>query len=54
MVSAGVLAALSVRHVDKRWSGFSHFAHHAPYVSAGMIVLVGLYAGWSGWHELMS
>lgn len=53
MVSAGVLAALSVRHVEKRWSGFSRFAHRAPYVSAALIVLVGLYTGWSGWHELM-
>lgn len=53
MVSAGVLAALSLRHVEKRWSGFSRFAHRAPYVSAVLIVLVGLYTGWSGWHELM-
>ena len=26
MVTAGVIAALSVRHVEKRWSGFSAFA----------------------------
>lgn len=53
MVSAGVAAALSLRHVEKRWSGFSRFAHRAPYVSATLIVLVGLYTGWSGWHDLM-
>ena len=53
MVSAGVLAALSLRHVEKRWSGFSRFAHRAPYVSALLIVLVGLYTGWSGWQELV-
>ncbi|MCW5703662.1 MAG: nickel/cobalt efflux transporter RcnA [Bradyrhizobium sp.] len=52
MVSAGVAAALSLRHVEKRWSGFSRFAHRAPYVSAALIVLVGLYTGWSGWHDL--
>jgi nickel/cobalt exporter len=54
MVSAGVLAALSVRHVERHWSGFSHFARRAPYVSATLIVLVGLYAGWMGWHEIVS
>jgi nickel/cobalt exporter len=53
MVSAGVVAALSVRHVERHWSGFSRFAHRAPYVSAALIVLVGLYTGWSGLHELM-
>jgi nickel/cobalt exporter len=48
MVSAGVLAALSLRHVERRWSGFSHFARRAPYASAALIVLVGLYTGWLG------
>lgn len=54
MVSAGVAAALSIRHVERHWSGFSRFAHRAPYVSAALIVLVGLYTGWSGWHGLTS
>ena len=54
MVSAGVLAALSVRHVERHWSGFSRFAHRAPYLSAALIVLVGLYTGWSGLHGLSS
>lgn len=53
MVSAGVAAALSIRHVERHWTGFSRFAHRAPYVSATLIVLVGLYTGWSGLHELM-
>lgn len=48
MVSAGVLAALSLRHIERRWSGFSRFARRAPYVSAALIVLVGVYTGWSG------
>ncbi|MDN3273214.1 sulfite exporter TauE/SafE family protein [Frankia sp. RB7] len=54
MVSAGVLAALSLRHVERHWSGFSRYAHRAPYLSAALIVLVGLYTGWTGLHELMS
>jgi nickel/cobalt exporter len=52
MVSAGVLAALSVRHVASRWSGFGAFARRAPYASAALIVLVGLYTGWLGWQGL--
>ncbi|WP_024341971.1 nickel/cobalt efflux transporter [Bradyrhizobium japonicum] len=54
MVSAGVLAALSLRHVERHWSGFSRFAHRAPYVSAALIVLVGFYTGWLGLHEIVS
>ncbi|WP_284422180.1 MULTISPECIES: sulfite exporter TauE/SafE family protein [unclassified Bradyrhizobium] len=53
MVSAGVVAALGIRHVERHWSGFSRFTHRAPYVSAALIVLVGLYTGWLGLHELM-
>lgn len=52
MVSAGVLAALSVKHVASRWSGFSSFARQAPYASATLIVLVGLYTGWIGWQGI--
>jgi len=53
MVSAGVFAALSLRHVERHWGGFSHYARRAPYISAALIVFVGLYTGWTGLHELM-
>lgn len=52
MISAGVLAALSVKHVASRWSGFGAFARRAPYASAALIVLVGLYTGWLGWEGI--
>ncbi|MBI5128875.1 MAG: nickel/cobalt efflux transporter RcnA [Rhodopseudomonas palustris] len=52
MVSAGVLAALSVNHLASRWSGFSTFARRAPYASGVLIVLVGLYMGIEGWRGL--
>ena len=52
MVSAGVLAALSVKHVASRWSGFSTFARQAPYASAALIVMVGVYTGWLGWEGI--
>jgi nickel/cobalt exporter len=54
MVSAGVVAALGIRHVERRWSGFTRFAHRAPYVSAALIVCVGFYTGWIGWREIVS
>lgn len=31
-----------------RWSRFGAFARRAPYASAALIVLVGLYTGWLG------
>jgi nickel/cobalt exporter len=52
MVAAGVLAALSIQHVSRRWSGFSTFARRAPYVSAALIIAVGLYTGWLGWRGI--
>lgn len=52
MVASGTLAALSVRHASKRWSGFGEFARKAPYFSGGLILLVGLYVGYQGWHAL--
>ena len=52
MVAAGVLAALSIRHVSRRWSGFSTFARRAPYVSAALIIAVGFYTGWLGWRGI--
>jgi len=52
MVASGVLAALSVRHVSRRWSGFGEIVRRAPYVSGVIILLVGLYVGTSGWMHL--
>jgi nickel/cobalt exporter len=52
LVSAGVLAALSMRHIERRWTGFSAYARQAPYVSAVLIVVVGVYTGWLGWRAI--
>lgn len=49
MVASGVVAAMSVRHVEKRWSGFGKFARNAPYFSSAVIVAVGLYVLYHGW-----
>ena len=48
MVSAGVVAALGVKHASKRFSGFGKFARRAPYASSALIILVGLYVGYHG------
>ena len=52
MVTTGALAALSVKHVSKRWSGFGEFARKAPYFSGALIMLVGFYVGYLGLHAL--
>lgn len=53
MVLSGVLAALSVKHVSTRWSGFGDIARKAPYISGGLILVVGLYVGYLGASALM-
>lgn len=52
MMASGVVAAISVRHVGKRWSGFGKFARNAPYFSSAVIVAVGLYVLYHGWIGL--
>lgn len=53
LVSVGAAAALSVRHADKRWSWFGAVARKAPYLSALLIIGVGLYVGYHGWAGLL-
>ena len=53
MVFSGVMAALSVKHISKRWSGFGDIARKAPYFSGGLISLVGLYIGYQGLNALL-
>lgn len=52
MVASGTVAALGVRQVSTRWSGFGTLARRAPYVSSALIILVGLYTGYLGWRGL--
>jgi ABC-type nickel/cobalt efflux system permease component RcnA len=56
MVAAGVVAALSVkhlsRHVDES-SRFSELARNAPYFSSALMLVVGVYVGWQGLHALL-
>lgn len=52
MVASGVIAAISVRQVSKRWSGFGELVRKAPFLSGGVILLVGLYVAVHGWMAL--
>ncbi|MGS0753994.1 nickel/cobalt efflux transporter [Roseateles sp. GG27B] len=53
MVASGVLAALSLKHVSKRWSGFGEFARRAPYFSGLLILGVGLYIAYGSLLKLI-
>ncbi|MBU6266729.1 MAG: nickel/cobalt efflux transporter RcnA [Sphingomonadales bacterium] len=52
MVASGVLAAVSVRHVEKRWAGFGEAVRRAPYVSGLVILAIGAYLTISAWNHL--
>ena len=52
MVVVGVVAALSVQHVQKRFRGFGKAMRRAPYVSCAMLVLLASYMAWHGWRVL--
>ncbi len=52
MVMTGTIAALSVRHASKHFSGFGELARKAPYVSSLLIIAVGLYTGYLGYTGL--
>lgn len=54
MVASGVLAALSVKHISRRFSGFGELVRKAPYVSGAVILLIGLFLGTNGWLHLPS
>ena len=53
LVSVGAAAALSLRHVSKRFTGLSALARKAPYLSSALIVIVGIYVSVQGIHTLM-
>ncbi|ESQ83210.1 hypothetical protein AEAC466_13240 [Asticcacaulis sp. AC466] len=53
MVASGVLAAMSVRHISKRFKGFGRVANAAPYLSGALISLVAFYVGWSGLQGIL-
>lgn len=52
MVTVGAVAAWSVQHAQRRFSGFGNAMRRAPYVSVALLILLSIYMAWSGWHGL--
>ncbi|WP_413482855.1 nickel/cobalt efflux protein RcnA [Morganella psychrotolerans] len=52
LVTVGVVTAIGVRQVNRRWQGLSDIAKKAPYFSAALIAIVGLYMGIHGYMGL--
>ena len=43
LVASGAIAAISIKHMTKRWSGFGELSRKAPWFSGALIILVGIY-----------
>jgi nickel/cobalt exporter len=52
MVTVGAVAAWSVQHAQKRFTGFGDWMRKAPYISCLLLTLLALYMAWSGYHSL--
>ena len=52
LVTVGVVTAIGVRQVNRRWQGLSDIAKKSPYFSAALIAIVGLYMGIHGYMGL--
>jgi nickel/cobalt exporter len=52
MVTVGAVAAWSVQHAQKRFSGFGEVMRRAPYVSCVLLVVLAAYMAWHGWQGL--
>ena len=48
LVASGAIAALSLKHATKRWPGFSELSRKAPWISAALITVVGIYMSLHG------
>lgn len=53
MVASGVLAALSLRHLEKRWDGFGEAVRKAPLLSGAVILIVGAIIALDGARHLL-
>ena len=53
MVMTGAVAAWSIRHMEKRFSGFGRLARQAPYISVVVLMLVAMVIGTQAAHALL-
>ena len=55
MVTVGVIAALGMRHAERRWAGgFATLARRAPYASGMLISIVGAVLAWQAAAVLLA
>jgi nickel/cobalt exporter len=52
MVVVGVMAAWSIHHAQKRFSGFGEWMRRAPYISCALLVILAAFMAWQGWQGL--
>ena len=52
MVTVGAVAAWSVGHAEKKFSGFGSAMRKAPYLSCALLLTLASYMAWQGWHGL--
>jgi len=52
MVTVGAVAAWSVHHAEKHFSGFGDFMRKAPYFSVVILLLLACYIGWQALQGL--
>jgi nickel/cobalt exporter len=52
MVTVGAVAAWSVRHAEKKFSGFGNLMRKAPYISCALLLVLACYMAWHGWQGL--
>lgn len=43
LVASGAIAAIGLKHMSQRWSGFGELSRKAPWFSGALIIMVGLY-----------
>jgi nickel/cobalt exporter len=48
MVAVGAVAALGMDRAQKSWDGFGKLAARAPYISSGLVILIGVYSLYLG------
>jgi nickel/cobalt exporter len=53
LLASGTVAAWGVRHATKRWPGFDAVMGKLPFLASAIIILVGLYVGYSGLVQLV-
>ena len=52
LVAVGALAAWSLRHAEKHFSGLGSIARKLPYLSSALLIVMGLFIGYEGWIHL--